>query len=324
MINKKLTTSFIKLVNILSDGLYHDGTTIGEKLKMTRSAVWKAIKKLESYGVRVDSVKGKGYALLEPLTLLDVNKIKKNLHEKINITIFESIASTSNYLQASKDRKSIKLCLAEEQTQGRGRLSREWYGPFGQNIYLSCSFSFQKDVSELAGLSLVTGLAVYETLQSLGVKDHLYVKWPNDVIYANKKLAGILIEIQAETHGMSHAVIGIGINVNMLQDEDNISQAWTSVRKVLGEYVDRNEVCARLINKLITNLRHFAVQGFSAFIDEWDKADGLMNHMITVKNNNQEAITGKMVGINQYGNLLLRLKNGDTRAFSSGDTTIMK
>ncbi|TAK77921.1 MAG: biotin--[acetyl-CoA-carboxylase] ligase [Gammaproteobacteria bacterium] len=321
---KKANANLIKIVDILNDGDYHDGETIGKKLKMTRSAVWKAIKKLEGYQIAIDSVKGKGYALLQPLILLEASKIKHHLvNEKLDIAIFESIDSTNDYLKAFKNSQAIKICLAEQQTRGKARLGREWYSPFGENIYFSCLYPFQKDVSELAGLSLVTSLAVLKTFKEIGVKEKLFVKWPNDILCDNKKLSGSLIEIQAETHGVSSAIIGIGMNVNMIQDDAQISQAWTSVQKILGCYVDRNEVCAKLINHLIAYWQQFDAQGFAPFIEEWMASDCLMQQAITL-NNLDKKIKGKVVGINEQGHLLLKLTDGSVRAFSSGDTTIAK
>ena len=320
---KKFNPTLIKIVTILNDGQYHDGDTIGKKLKMTRSAIWKAIKRLEDYGVSIDSVKGKGYAMLESLILLNPAEIKKKLNEKIDIQVFEKIDSTSHYLKSIKNTKPISICISEQQTHGRGRLNRDWYSPFGKNIYLSCLYRFQKDISELSGLSLVTSLAILKTLKNFGVDDDLFVKWPNDIVYKNKKLAGGLIEIQAETHGFSHAIIGIGVNVNMLDDDDAISQAWTSMQKILSSYVDRNDLCAALITRLVSYLRQFESQGFSYFADEWMRMDCLAHQTIILKNLNQE-IKGKVAGINEQGHLLLQLPNGIVRAFSSGDTSIVK
>lgn len=321
---KKLNKHLIKIVTILNDYQYHDGSTLGEKLKITRSAVWKIIKKLQHYGIQMDSVKGKGYALLEPLTLLNAAKIKKNIeHNSIDIHLFESIHSTSDYLKTVNQHKKIVISLAEQQTKGRGRLQREWYSPFGKNIYFSCLYHFHKDVSELAGLSLVVSLAVFNTLKSYGLGDLLRVKWPNDIIYDNKKLSGSLIDVQAETHGVSHVVIGIGINVNMLNEEANISQAWTSMQKILGRSIDRNALCIQLINQLMSHLNKFNAHGFSHFLDEWMESDCLIHQGITLQNL-AEKVHGKVAGVSEHGHLLLQLANGTIQTFSSGDAFMVR
>lgn len=321
---KKINPNSIKVVNMLLDGHYHDGTTIGTKLGLSRNAVWKIIQKLLDYGIAIDSVKGKGYALIEPLILLQLDKIKKLLeNDKVELKLFERVTSTNDYLkQEMKTNSGITFCLAEQQTEGKGRLNREWHSPFGKNIYLSCRYPFQKDLSELAGLSLITSLAIVKALQSFGMGDQLYVKWPNDVLYGQNKLAGNLIEVQAETHGICNSVIGIGLNVNMLEAQA-ISQGWTSMRNILGQYLDRNLIIATLINYLLDYLNTFNEHGFAYFAEDWMQADCLTNQAITISHVTG-SVPGIMQGVNEQGHLLLRLANGQMRAFSTGDTSIVK
>lgn len=322
--SKKIQNNLIQLANILSDGRCHDGTSIGESLQLTRSAVWKTIKKLQSYGIKIDSIKGKGYLLLEPLLLIDPARIKKEIPSNVDVIVFETIDSTNYYLKQFKNSKHQKICISEQQTAGKGRFNREWYSPFGKNIYLSYLYPFQKDVSELAGLSLLTSLAVVKTLNDMGIKNHLFVKWSNDIVFEGKKLAGNLIELQAETHAGCQAIIGIGLNVNMLQDcENKISQDWTSVNNILNKHVDRNDLCIRLINNLTSYLNKFETQDFDSFITEWDKVDYLKNKTIALKIFN-EKIVGTVKGINHQGYLLLELPDGSVRTCSSGEASVLR
>ena len=317
---KKLNDTLVKVINILNDGDYHDGNSIGDALSMSRSAVWKVIKKLQQYGVQIACVKGKGYQLQETLHLLDVNKIKSSLgRQGLTIDVFETIQSTSDYLRAMKSRR---VCIAEQQTAGKGRLGRTWHSPFGKNIYLSLLHPFRKDISELAGLSMIVSLAIVKALRQYDMSSELGVKWPNDILYQQHKLAGILVEIQAESHGACHVIIGIGINVNMQDDHKQISKSWTSLRNILGSYIDRNELCAMMINQLQLYLDKFSKMGFSAFMQEWNAVDYLANRAITLKNINEQ-ITGTVAGINHQGHLLLQLADGDVRAIASGDASVL-
>lgn len=321
---KKLNPSLVKILSMLSDGAHHDGDSLGAALGMTRSAVWKVIKKLQDYGVGIESVKGKGYVLLEPARLLDETAIKKNLiNKKIKLDIFETIPSTKEYLKKIKSSVNPHVCLAEHQTEAQGRFGRAWHAPFGKNIYFSCLYSFQKDISELAGLSLVVSLAVLKAIKLDGLHENIFVKWPNDILCDGKKLAGILIEIQAETHGMCHAIISVGMNVNMMNADKQITQAWTSIQKELNRYVDRSALCAEIINQVLDYMRRFEAAGLSVFVDEWIQADYLTHKEIAVKNLNHD-VRGIVRGINAQGHLLLQLQNGEMRAFSSGDTTVVK
>ena len=279
MINKIENSSLVKISELLSDGQYHDGTSIGKKCGITRAAVWKIIKKFEEYGIEIQSVKGKGYLLKTPLILLDAHKIKKNIKKSsIIIDVLEKVASTNDYLKNhfSQDNK-IKICISEMQSKGRGRFNRQWHSPFGQNIYFSCAYSFQKDMSELSGLSLITGLGVCNAIESITQLNSLSIKWPNDIVVYQQKIAGILIDIHAESNGFCNAIIGIGINVNMQHAaKKEIDQPWSSLQKITGNYIDRNLLCAALINFLINYLERFSTFGLSDFIDEWKEKDCLL------------------------------------------------
>lgn len=322
---KKTNASLQNLIKILNDGDFHDGNTLGLQLKMTRSAIWKLIKKLIHYGIHVDSVKGKGYCLREPLILLQQDQIESHLKNATSqIRIFEKLDSTNDYLKMQKNIKTPLFCFAEFQSKGKGRLNRVWYSPFGKNIYFSCRYPFKKDVSELAGLSLVIGLAVIKVLQKWGLNHKLCVKWPNDVYYEAKKLAGILVEIQAESHDcITHAIIGIGMNVNSSQkDQDHISKPWTSLGQILDGYIDRNKLSADLINHLMEYLLEFEEKGLKFFMDEWMNADCLIHRTITLKSAEEEW-QGIVQGINAQGQLLLQLSGGGVRAFSSGEVTVV-
>lgn len=322
---KKSRNNLAQLTAAMSDGEFHDGNALGKALQMTRSAVWKMIKKLERYDIEINSVKGRGYALCEPVILLDEEQIRAHLADKkCQLALFETINSTNDYLKNLRHPKGVHFCLAEQQTEGKGRLNRSWHSPFGKNIYLSCLYPFQKDMSELAGLSLVVGLAIANTLKQFGLGQHVQVKWPNDIVCDARKISGTLIEVQAESHGMCHAVIGIGLNVNMLIDaERQISQSWTSMRRASGKYFDRNLIAATLINTLLDYLSRFDAQGFGIFVDEWQHAEMMAGKSVTVKTI-RETVSGVAVGVNAQGHLLLKMSDDEIRAFSSGDTTIIK
>ena len=322
---KKLPANLIKITHFLSDCHYHSGDELGKTLAITRSAVWKSIKKLQEYGIEINTVKGKGYALSEPLLLLDKQQIKKQLkpsNKKPDIKIFACVDSTNDYLQKQpKSAKKMSICLAETQTHGRGRLNRSWHSPFGKNIYFSCRYSFEKDISEMAGLSLVVGLAVLKTIRGFGLDQHFALQWPNHIVWNQKKLAGSLIEVNAEANGNCDAIIGIGINVNLLSADKNFS--WSSMTQALNKYINRNEVCANLINQLVCHLDQFEKQGFAAFKQEWVANDRLINQHIAISFHHQEKVHGIAIGVNDYGNLLLQTPTNGIQAYATGEIELL-
>lgn len=317
---KKLSPNLIQITSILSDLNYHNGDSIGSKLGITRSAVWKSIKKLEEYGIEISSIKNKGYQLKEPLLLIDKVKIENEIaNPNIEVQVFENIDSTNNYLKKTLNPDKRKVCFAETQTGGRGRMGRFWHSPFGQNIYMSYSYPFKKDVSELNGLSLAVGIACLNAIKEIGITAPIMLKWPNDGMYMGQKFMGNLIELHSESYGQSIATIGIGINVNMLLDSEVITQAWTSLKKITGEFVNRNHLCIALIHNLNATLEQFSKYGLREFLSQWQQLDFLYNQEIKLNNGEYSGIAK---GINEQGNLLLQLKNGQIQAFSSGEASI--
>lgn len=269
--------------------------------------------------------KNKGYCLTHPLILLDKQKIASALEIKsIQFDLFNQIDSTNDYLKATSRINKLAICIAEMQTKGKGRFHRSWYSPSKQNIYLSLKYFFNRNISELAGLSLICGLAVCRAIETTYYLPlPIFIKWPNDIIYGSKKLAGVLIEIQAENHGFCSVVIGVGLNVNMQNNTDKkINQDWMSLINITEVYQDRNKLCAALINHLMHCLEEFKKYGFSLFENRWREKDYLFNKSLRLKSSQSE-FQGIAAGINEQGNLILKF-DGSQKAFSSGDVILVK
>lgn len=322
MKNKPVSDSLRLLLNTLSDGHWHGGDDLGAQLGVSRAAIWKLMTHLKTYDVLIESHKSLGYRLKEPLKLLNEDIIRANLkfgHDKICFDCFESLSSTNDYLMQRPliSDEEFVVCSAEIQTDGKGRLGRKWTSPFGKNLYLSTLWQFKADVSGLMGLSLVIALALVEALETVGLND-LNVKWPNDIYLDGQKLAGVLIEIKAESNGDSRVVIGTGVNVNMT-DGDGIGQAWTSCAQALGKPVDRNEIVAAYLNVLQPALEKFTEAGLAAFMSQWNRHDYLKGKTVDLMHH-REKVSGTVLGINAMGALLMNV-DGEECAFTAGDTT---
>lgn len=187
------------------------------------------------------------------LDLLNATTIKKHLQNPQNfeIEVFDSISSTNDYLKNKSviDPSIIHVCLAEEQTAGRGRLGKSWFSPAKQNIYMSLLFHSNKPVKEFSNLSITVGKTIITALYDYGIKEHLQLKHPNDILYNNKKLAGILIETFKQKNGLLAIVIGIGLNVNM--QEGSIDQPWISLQKICKSKHDRCCLAGTIIQKIM-------------------------------------------------------------------------
>ena len=324
-----------KLLGLLADGEFHSGTELADILNVSRSAVWKQLNSLEGLGLELLAVRGKGYRLTRSLELLDQAEIISNLDKHSEglmaaLNIHRQIDSTNRYLIDCAEQNAVSgvICLAEQQTAGKGRRGRQWVSPFGSNIYLSILWRFEQGYSQTSGLSLAIGVAVIRALnQYISQLDSdlaisFTLKWPNDVYFQGKKLGGILIEISGESDGPCAAVIGLGLNL-FLSDKaaDGIDQAWIDLSKITGKNIlRRNYLAACLINHFLAVLHDFGSVGIQAYLNEWRRYDCLKDQSATLFIGKQP-YAGVVRGVDDQGLLLLEQISGKTKAFASGEVS---
>lgn len=318
-----------KIIAILADGQFHSGTELAEKLEISRSAICKQLKNLNELGIEFSAVTGKGYCLKNPLYLLSNDTIEKYLTADVcslisALEIHQSIHSTNSYLAelAHRENKSGVVCFAEYQTAGKGRRGREWVSPFGSNIYLSILWRFQNGPASISGLSLAVGVAVVRALKECGVQD-VGLKWPNDIYWQQKKLAGILIEVSGETNGPCHAVIGLGLNFYIPKDKaKSITQDWVDLSQILDINPNnlRNKLAATLLNHLMPIIANFEQQGLTHYLEAWRAYDCMKGNAVEIFMGEQR-FSGIVEGIDDNGLLLLADEQGKVKAFASGEVS---
>ena len=318
-----------QLINILSDGATHSGEALGLSLGISRVAVWKRLKKLEEFGLEVETKKGKGYCLpggldlLRPLKIGDCLSNESQRHLS-NVDVFFQIDSTNARLADMARTSPIKghVCLAEQQTAGRGRRGREWYSPFGRNIYMSVGWEFEAGAAVLEGLSLAVGVALVRALASNGVAG-LALKWPNDILCNGKKLAGVLIEMSGDASGACSVVVGIGLNVNMGSGvTTQIDQPWIDVASLINVNVSRNALVGSMLSELLPVLADYHERGFAIYRDEWNALDHLAMQdveLIGVAGN----LTGVAHGVDATGALQVDTGEG-VQLVKGGEVTLRK
>lgn len=317
----------LALLEILSDGRFHSGEVLGERLGVTRAAVWKQLRSLRKSGLIIHAVRGRGYQLAYPMDLLRSGTISDFLSPKARnrlsrIEVFPQIDSTNTYLKthASRGASSGAVCLAERQSAGRGRQGRAWVSPFGCNLYLSLLWRFDSGPGSLAGLSLVIGVAMARVLRNQ-VSQDVGLKWPNDLLWQGQKLAGILVEISGEGGGPSHAVIGIGINIRMPDSVgESIDQSWTDIYRITRRMPSRNALAAAVLEEFASVLPVFERQGLSAFLDEWREFDIMAGRPVHLHLSN-EVIAGQAKGIDERGALLIQV-GSELRHYASGEVSV--
>ena len=311
-----------RILKTLADGKFHSGEFLGDSLGISRAAISKHIKSLAELGLEIYSVTGKGYRLASALSLLDGSKIlTARAHSApATLEVMHVIDSTNAYLKAKlNELTNGHACVAEAQTAGRGRHGRPWISPYGASLYLSLYWSFPGGYQSVSGLSLAVGVAVAQALQDIDVEG-VQLKWPNDIYLDDKKLAGVLIEVEGQMGASCDCVIGIGLNIDMPQQQSAIDQPWTDIKHARGMVVDRNLLCANLLDRLDSCLTQFEHNGLQAFVEPWRSLDLYRDKQIKLLLG-QQTILGTCRGINEVGALLLE-SEGQLKGYYGGEISV--
>lgn len=318
-------TRLEQLIRALAHGRFVSGEELGRALGISRSAIWKHLKSLDSLGLELHSVRGRGYRLATPIELIDRERIQSALRLSNNNTptIYAPfiVDSTNQFLVERGAAAEGEVCITEFQLSGRGRRGRQWVSPLGSNITLSFAWQFPQGASQLGGLSLAVGVIIAEALEGIGITD-IELKWPNDLYYQGKKLGGILIEVSGEHSGPCYAVIGIGLNVKMPKPAaQSIDQACTDIACIKPD-ASRNAIIAAMLQGLFTQIPVFSDKGLAPFIAAWQQRDALRGKAVVLEMPNQH-IQGSVEGIDKEGHLLLKTGEGQ-KTFAFGEVSIRK
>ncbi len=312
------------LITALAEGGFVSGQLLGEQLGVSRAAIAKHIKALCTMGLDIYSVTGKGYKLAQPLRLLDINKIVSLLPKQQPqlVEVHSLIDSTNDYLlrRLPNQLQQGQVCLAEYQSDGRGRRGRQWVSPFGSQIYLSMYWYLEQGLTAAMGLSLVAALAVSDAIKAY-CDIQVQLKWPNDIYVKGVKLAGILIDLDGQALEPSHSVIGIGLNLDLpVNAAREIDQHWTDLQRHTGKSIDRNELSAHIISCLRKRLEQHQSQGLASMLDDWHKHDVYLNKRVKLITG-QRTNFGVSRGVNTQGALLLEV-NGQVKPVYGGEVSL--
>lgn len=317
-----------EILALLSDGGFHSGTDMGEQLQVSRAAINKAVKLLSAAGIDIHRVTGRGYRLAEAMQPLDKQAILGHLTGQgesfsDHLYVFDEIESTSHFLSSlpATEKNSRSVCIAEAQSGGRGRRGRTWVSTPYQNIMMSMSWQFDGGPASVAGLSLAAGVAVVKALHEFGLSE-VGLKWPNDILWGGRKLAGLLLDVHGEAAGPTRVVLGLGINVSIVdKDARNIDQPWIDIKRIIDKVVDRNLLIAILVNKFADMFNRFETSGLSAFERDWQAAHVYHGQTVCLLRGN-EVLTGTVEGIDANGALKLRSESGEIHYYHSGEVSL--
>lgn len=315
------------IISILADGKFHSGATLAETFGLGRTTIWKQIRSLKSYGLEVFTVPGRGYRLMAPIDLLDRTAIFSALSngwfkKHGTIEVYLETDSTNYRLMQRLSGADVhaQVLMAEFQSAGRGRRGTAWVSPFASGVMLSMGWRFESAPPAVAALSLAAGVAVASVLsQFAGLVTRL--KWPNDILCADKKLGGILIESRGETTGPFTVVIGVGLNIALSDGVIRaINQPVTDLRRHSRRDFTRNQLAADLISGLASMLREFDRFGFKPFINSWRELDYFQDKEADLIFADRR-VRGTVKGIDENGLLIMDLQ-GKRQSFSHGELSL--
>ena len=320
-----------QILTQLLDGHFHSGTSLAGELGVSRMTVSKYVAELQTLGLEIHAVRGRGYRLPHPPVMLNRNNILDDLSESARrklrvLDIHFALDSTNAYLQRELPLRQLQpgesaVCLAEMQLAGRGRRGKDWVSPLAASLYFSMGQWFRGGAASLEGLSLVVGVALVDALTSLGVQG-LTLKWPNDVRLQGAKLAGILLEVTGDLQGDCLVIMGVGVNVRQPGAAmQGVRQSWISLCDQYPHLVDRNQIVAAFIDSLDHSLQQFRQAGFRSFVARWQALDGLLGRQVSVYAGDNTVLHGISKGVDDSGGLLVETPQG-LRRFHGGEVSL--
>lgn len=318
--------SFLKsILTLLADGNFHSDREISQCLGISCKQIPQVLKNSLDPSINLDRLNDKFFRIIGGLELLNASSITNELGTLnqllSHVKILMSIDSTNNYLLNKRMiTKGNYAVFAEQQTAARGQFQRPWYSVFGKNIALSLLWSFSNLQNQLEGLTLIVGIAVVNALEEYGLKK-IQLKWPNDIIYEGKKLAGILIESRLINTKRQKVVIGIGLNLYNPSTFFPINeQIVTSIFSISGLPPKRNVLAMLILKNLLQALKLYEAKGLNYFMSEWQRLDSFMDKLLLIQNKN-DRVEGIGKGINSRGQLCVQVKN-TLHYFNNGEISV--
>lgn len=314
-----------KLLQIFMDkpGQFVSGEKISQELEVSRTAVWKQIQKLEAAGYTFEASRRLGYKLLDMPDKLDMRAISERLATKRfgrPIQLHDIVQSTQIVAREAAEEGAPEgtLVIAEQQSNGRGRMGRGWVSPKGKGVWMSMLLRPSVPIHSAPQLTLLTAVALCRSLRKL-TELPIGIKWPNDLLIDGKKISGILLESAAEDERLRYIIAGVGISVNLDQSdyEAALLEKATSLRLASGRRLPREDVIVAFLEEWEQLYLLYLDQGFGPIVTLWEALSVSLYKQAKLTTP-QGVIVGVPVGLHESGAINIRMEDGTvTTVFSA-------
>jgi BirA family biotin operon repressor/biotin-[acetyl-CoA-carboxylase] ligase len=301
------------------------GAELARRLGCSRTAVWKQVRALRARGWDIGGRPAEGYRLLSEPAGFDGPALAAALTGGWARIVFHDVLDSTQRAArelAEAGAPEGTVVIADRQTQGRGRLGRDWHSPPGVNLYATVVLRPPLPPARVPQLALVAGLAAADAITAeTGLTAEL--KWPNDVLVGGRKTAGILTEMQGELDRVRYVLVGMGVNLGQTTFPAALRASATSLRLATGRPVDRTRFTARLLAALEARYGRFLSGGLASMRADWESLSSLQGRAVQVTAGDQ-VTCGRARGIDDDGALLVEEATGAVRRVTAGEVTLRR
>lgn len=312
-----------QVLELLMQGKVVSGQEMAQLLGVTRSAIWKVIKQLKEDGYQIDGVTNKGYTLKKETEKLSRQCIESFLKHEFYVHIYDEVTSTNDIAKmlANEGSKENTVIISESQTQGRGRLQRQFYSPTQSGIYMSFILRPIFHMSYTSMITIIAAVACCEAIERLyGICPQ--IKWVNDIFYRNKKVGGILTEasISIETGHLDDIIVGIGLNLVPSQDgwPQELDGLVGSIDENQGLLMKRNECIALILNHFMNYYQHIEDK---KYILEYKKRLFILGKTVYIIKNGEKKLA-QVLDLDDECQLVVKYTDGYIEYLKSGEVSI--
>jgi len=317
------------LARLAPAGDFISGEELCREFGISRSAVWKHIRLLRSEGYHVEAVTGRGYrltALTGRAVSAEVEPFLATRYSGRSLIYHEVTDSTNLQAKALALKGSDEgtVVVADSQSGGRGRMGRTWISPAGTNLYFSLILRPQVPSLRVPQLTLLVAAAIHKAFSGFVPDLQLKIKWPNDILVNDKKICGVLCEMQSEPECTHFVVVGIGVNVNQSLFPDELQDRAASLYTESGRTLSRPELLAAFLNHFEPLYDRWLTEEDLGFVLPYISEHSLLqSKAVTIEQFNR-TISGTVSGIAKGGELMVDLEEGRTVLVSSGEARLSK